>query len=213
MTITKERLDNILKKHTLWVENESGGKRANLSGANLRGANLSGANLRGANLSGANLRGANLRGANLSGVDLYGANLRGANLREANLREANLCGADLYGAKNLNLPMVCPEEGSFIGFKKCRNDFIVKLEILSDSLRCSATGRKCRCSKAKVISITNLDGTNANTNVVISKRDPNFIYKVGETVEVKNFDTNRWNECSTGIHFFMTRQEAADYVY
>ena len=203
MTITKERLDNILKKHTLWVENESGGKRANLSGANLRGANL----------SGANLRGANLRGANLSGVDLYGANLRGANLREANLREANLCGADLYGAKNLNLPMVCPEEGSFIGFKKCRNDFIVKLEILSDSLRCSATGRKCRCSKAKVISITNLDGTNANTNVVISKRDPNFIYKVGETVEVKNFDTNRWNECSTGIHFFMTRQEAADYVY
>ena len=213
MTITKERLDNILKKHTLWVENESGGKRANLSGANLRGANLSGANLRGANLRGANLSGANLYGANLSGVDLYGANLRGANLRGANLREANLCGADLYGAKNLNLPMVCPEEGSFIGFKKCRNDFIVKLEILSDSLRCSATGRKCRCSKAKVISITNLDGTNANTNVVISKRDPNFIYKVGETVEVKNFDTNRWNECSTGIHFFMTRQEAADYVY
>ena len=213
MTITKERLDNILKKHTLWVENESGGKRANLSGANLRGANLSGANLSGANLRGANLSGANLYGANLSGVDLYGANLYGANLRGANLSGANLCGADLYGAKNLNLPMVCPEEGSFIGFKKCRNDFIVKLEILSDSLRCSATGRKCRCSKAKVISITNLDGTNANTNVVISKRDPNFIYKVGETVEVKNFDTNRWNECSTGIHFFMTRQEAVDYVY
>ena len=163
MAITKEQLDNILKKHTLWVENESGGERADLSGANLRGANLS--------------------------------------------------GADLSRAKNLNLPMACPEEGSFIGFKQCRNSFIVKLEILSDSLRCSATGRKCRCSKAKVISITNLDGTNANTNAVISKRDPNFIYKVGETVEVKNFDTNRWNECSTGIHFFMTRQEAVDYVY
>ena len=183
MTITKEQLDNILKKHTLWINNESGGDQADLSGADLYGANLS------------------------------GADLRGADLRGANLYQANLSGADLYGAKNLNLPMACPEEGSFIGFKKCRNDFIVKLEILSDSLRCSATGRKCRCSKAKVISITNLDGTNANTNVVISKRDPNFIYKVGETVDVKNFDTNRWNECSTGIHFFITRQEAVDYVY
>ena len=228
MTITKEQLDNILKKHTLWVKNESGGERANLREAHLSGANLSGANLRGADLSGAdlsgadlyvaNLRGADLRGADLSGANLSGANLRGADLREAhlsgaNLSGANLRGADLSGAKNLNLPMACPEEGSFIGFKQCRNSFIVKLEIPSDSLRCSATGRKCRCSKAKVISITNLDGTNANTDAVISKRDPNFIYKVGETVEVKNFDTNRWNECSTGIHFFITRQEAVDYVY
>ena len=253
MEITKEQLDDILRKHALLINNESGGERADLSGANLRGANLGGANLYGADLSGANLygadlRGANLRGANLyqadlyqadlsgadlrganlseanlrgadlSGADLYGANLRRANLSEANLRranlyQANLYQADLYGAKNLNLPMACPEEGSFIGFKKCRNNFIVKLEIPSDSLRCSATGRKCRCSKAKVISITNLDGTNANTNVTTSKKDPNFIYKVGETVEVKNFDTNRWNECSTGIHFFITRQEAVDYVY
>ena len=108
--------------------------------------------------------------------------------------------------------MACPEEGSFSGFKKCRNNKIVKLEIPSDSLRCSATGRKCRCSKAKVISITNLDGTNANINVAISNNDPNFIYKVSETIEVRDFDTNRWNECSTGIHFFITRQEAVDYI-
>ena len=48
MTITKEQLDNILKKHTLWVENESGGERADLRGADLRGADLYGANLSGA---------------------------------------------------------------------------------------------------------------------------------------------------------------------
>ena len=203
MEITKERLDNVLRKHALWINNEPVGKRANLYGANLRGANLYGADLYEANLCEATLRRADLRRADLRGADLSGADLYGA----------DLSGADLYGAKNLNLPMACPEEGSFIGFKKCRNNFIVKLEILSDSLRCSATGRKCRCSKAKVISITNLDGTNANTNIVISKRDPNFIYKVGETVEAENFDTNRWNECSTGIHFFITRQEAVDYVY
>ena len=223
MTVTKEQLDNILKKHVLWVENESGGERANLRGAYLRGADLYGANLRGADLYGAYLYGANLRGAYLRGADLSGAYLRGADLRGADLsgaylRGADLRGADLYGAnlheaKNLNFPIACPEEGSFIGFKKCQDGKIVKLEIPVDALRCSATGRKCRCSKAKVLSITNIDGTDANVGMAVSKYDRNFIYKVGETIEVPNFNTNRWNECSTGIHFFITRQEAVDYVY
>lgn len=31
------------------------------------------------------------------------------------------------------------------------------------------------------------------------------------TVEVKNFDKNRWNECSTGIHCFITKREAELY--
>ena len=198
MEITKEQLDDILKKHALWINNESGGERANLSGANLRGAYLYQANLRGANLSGANLRGAYLYQADLSGAYLRGANLSGANLS---------------GAKNLNFPIACPEEGSFIGFKKCQDGKIVKLKIPVDALRCSATGRKCRCSKAKVLSITNIDGTDANVGMAISKYDRNFIYKVGETIEVPNFNTDRWNECSTGIHFFITRQEAVDYVY
>lgn len=36
-------------------------------------------------------------------------------------------------------------------------------------------------------------------------------YHVGEIVRVDNFDDNRWRECSTGIHFFMTRDEAVRY--
>ena len=90
---------------------------------------------------------------------------------------------------------------------------IVKFGIPADALRCSATGRKCRCSKAKVISITNIDGTDANVDYATSIRDSTFIYKVGETVKVDDFDTNRCNECSTGIHFFITRQEAVDYIF
>ena len=233
MEITKEQLDDILRKHALWINNESGGERANLyqanrsradlyranlSRANLRGADLyradlSRANLSGADLSGADLRGANLYQANLSRANLRGANLSGAHLYQANLHEANLSGADLREAKNLNFPIACPEKGSFIGFKKCQDGKIVKLKIPVDALRCSATGRKCRCSKAKVLSITNIDGTDANVGMAISKYDRNFIYKVGETIEVPNFNTDRWNECSTGIHFFITRQEAVDYVY
>jgi hypothetical protein len=39
-----------------------------------------------------------------------------------------------------------------------------------------------------------------------------FAYKVGDMVSVDDFDTNRWNECAPGIHFFITRQEAVDYI-
>ena len=199
--ITKDELDVFLRKHKLWLVDDPEGERADLSGANLRGANLSGANLRGADLRGADLWGADLSGADLCGADLWGADLWGA----------DLWGANLSGANNVNYPIACPEEGSFIGFKKTRDNLIVKLEIPEDALRCSATSRKCRCSKAKVLSITNLDGSKSEITSTPSEHDPNFIYTVGEMVEVPNFDTDRWNECSTGIHFFITRQEAVDY--
>ena len=129
----------------------------------------------------------------------------------ANLSRADLSGANLSGANGVNYPIACPEKGSFIAFKKAKYDLIVELEITEDALRCSTTSRKCRCSKARVISITNLDGSPASDSVAISNYDFSFVYKVGEIVSVDNFDTNRWNECSTGIHFFVTRQEAVDY--
>ena len=220
--ISNNDLKEILRKHVLWFNNDPEGEKADLRWANLKGANLKGANLYGAtlyeaNLGEANLTGADLRWANLKGATLYEANLgeadlRGADLRWADLRGANLKGANLYGAENLNFPIACPEEGSFVGFKKCRDDLIVKLEIPADALRSSATTRKCRCSKAKVLSITNLDGSAADVSIVSSKYDVAFVYKVGETVEVLNFNTYRWDECSAGIHFFITRQEAVDYA-
>ena len=205
-------------------------RNANLSGADLGGADLRNANLWYADLRGADLRDtslgcANLYGADLSGADLSGADLRDADFRDANFRDANLYGADLGGAdlgganlwftdlscvKNIFFPMACPEKGSFIAFKKA-GCYIIELFIPSNAKRCSATSRKCRCSKAKVISITTLSGDKTNITEVHSNYDPNFIYKLGEYVEVKNFDDNRWNECSTGIHFFITRQEAVNY--
>ena len=201
-------------------------RRANLCGVNLNGASLRGADLREATLRGAilyraDLREADLRGADLSGANLYGANLRGAilyradfcgaDLREATLHGADLRGANLREAKNIPfIPYTCPDTGSFIGYKKA-NGYIVVLEILSDARRCSATDRKCRCDKAKVLEIQNLDGSKANVNTVASGYDSSFIYTVGEIVEEPNFDEDRWNECSAGIHFFTNRQEAVVY--
>ncbi len=225
-------LKKILDEHLLWLNGE-GGSCANLFGANLRGANLSDADLRCANLFGANLRGANLsdadlRCANLSNADLFGANLRGANLSDANLRNADLrcadlrnadlCRADLCEASidqmmwniyTVFYPLQCPESGSYIGYKKA-SGLVVELEIPADARRSSATSRKCRASKAKVLSITDINGNPAGGQVK-SNYDPNFVYAIGETVEVTDFDDNRWNECSTGIHHFITRAEAVIY--
>ena len=186
-------------------------REAFLYKATLYKANLSEADLSEADLRGADLRGADLRGANLKRAKLMWADLNEADLYKANLSGADLTGANLYGAK-IDWPLVCPEKGSFIGYKKCRGGLIVELEIPEDALRSSATTRKCRCSKAKVLSITNLDGSAADVSIASSTYVVAFVYKVGDTVEVLNFNTDRWDECSAGIHFFITRQEAVDYV-
>ena len=181
---------------------------ADLCGAYLCGAYLRGANLYGADLRGADLRGANLCGANLCGAYLCGANLYGADLRDADLRDADLYGADLRDAKGCYLS--CPTEGSFIGWKKA-SGHIVKLRIPEDARRSSATGHKCRCDKAYVMEIQNMDGTKATEDTVRSDHDKNFVYTVGATVEVPDFDDNRWSECAPGIHFFIDRRAAVEY--
>jgi hypothetical protein len=170
----QEELNDILKLHQMRLDNEIGGKRANL-----HYANFSGANLTEANFSGANLTEANFSGANLTDV------IADENTKYFNLR--------------------CPVEGSFIGYKKCRDSIIVTLKITEDALRSSA-GDKCRCSKAEVLDIEGAEEA-------ISWYDSNFIYHKGDIVEVKDFNQNRWIECAPGIHFFMTREEAFAFIF
>ena len=226
---------------------------ADLSGANLSGADLRIADLREADLIGANLIGAdlsethlfmadlsradlsltNLSRADLIRADLSGANLIGADLNRAKLDEADLSGAKLDEEKN---PMACPDKGSFIGWKKCfershysnNSTCIIKLLIPEDAKRSSATTKKCRCSKAKVLEIQDLDGNKLDIKewrhlrvTVLSTLSTTqcsqlhskyqTIYKVGEMVYPDSFDECRWHECSNGIHFFMDRQDAVEY--
>jgi hypothetical protein len=230
MTYTETELNEILRNHKHWIlEDIDGWKemRADLHGADLHGANLCGADLYGADLHGANLHRADLCGADLYGADLHGANLYGANLCGANLHGADLCGADLHradlcgadlcgadlrGATNIPfIPMTCPDTGTFVAWKKA-NGYIVKLEIPEDARRSSATGRECRCDKAKVIEIQELDGSPSELTEIASRYDRNFVYRVGEIAEEPKYDENRWKECAPGIHFFINRQEAVDYV-
>ena len=198
-------------------------RKADLSRADLREADLSRADLRDADLSEANLYrafccytnlyGVDLRGADLREANLLRADLRKADLREANLRNAYLSGTDLSENAKIDYPITCPETGSFIGYKKAIYGYIVKLQICEDAKRSSATTKKCRCSKALVLAIENMDGSDSGLQEIESHFDPCFIYRVGEIAEVYNFDNDRWRECASGIHFFMDRQDAVEYGF
>lgn len=176
-----------------------------LLGAYLRYADLRGADLRGADLRGADLFLADLRGADLFRADLRGADLRGANLRGANLSELTVAQTSIL-----------PDEGDIIGWKKALAldgaPIIVKLLIPSDAKRSNSTGRKCRANKARILDLQDRQGNSLPPDTTAySSFDPDFTYKKGETVHVEDFDTNRWNECAPGIHFFITRIEAVKY--
>ena len=143
------------------------------------------------------------------GERLGGAyDLSGTNLSGANLRGADLSGADLRGATAIpTIPLSCPTHGEFTAWKKV-NGKIVKLKIPEDARRSSAMTSKCRCDKAFVLAIENLDGTDSGLTEIVNENYATCIYKVGEMVYPDSFDGDRFNECSDGIHFVSDRGEA-----
>lgn len=224
----KERLDEILKAHAEWLKtrltDDVNGEQADLRWADLGGVEMSGVDLSLANMRGANMRGAKMIGVAMIGADMSEADMSGAKMIQVDMRGANLTGTKMRGVdaigvdmRGVNMrgavcPMCCPEKGEFTGFKKVPGNYIVELRITETAKRSSAITRKCRCSEAVVMSITTLEGKETEKITVFSTYDPGFSYTVGETVSVDNFDENRWNECAPGIHFFITREEAVNYV-
>ena len=185
---------------------------ATFTNANLYRANFTRSTILHTSFCYSNLTDARLENSYLREVDFSKAGLEGANFHQAYLDNVKLDGI-ITDFSTSFLALQCPEEGSYIGYKKCREDLIVKLLIPEHAKRSSATSRKCRASEAVVLSITNLDGTPANTDVAFGFFDESFAYKVGEVVKVDNFDPNRWHACASGIHHFITRGEAVNFFY
>lgn len=194
---------------------------ADMSSVDLTGTNLSHAEMSGAILRRADLTFTNLSSTNLSRADLSEAILHGTFFYRSvlsfckfkdniGLQNAFFKNVDLSKicSNDFSLPMACPDTGAFIGWKKCRDKcgdpVIVKLLIPEDAKRSSATGRKCRCNKAIVLDIEGAD-------VAYSRYDISFVYKIGETIQVDNFEGNRFIECAPGIHFFINKQETIEY--
>ncbi len=194
---------------------------ANLRDADLRGANLRGANLRGANLRGAYLDGAYLRDAYLSGAKLIDAYLRGADLSGANLIDAYLSGAYLSGANlsgaylsgaNLSdakLPAFqIPQTGALTVFKKLHAGKVAMLRIPEDARRTATPiGRKCRAEFADVLQIWDAEGREVESGVTRNECK----YRVGERVHPDSYNDDVRVECTNGVHFFLTREEAEEW--
>ena len=212
--MTQNELNKIIENHQHYLNKDIDGwesMRADLSDKNLSGLNLKNANLREANFRNANLSNSNLGDANLNNADLTYADLKEANLLGTNLKNTNTVCAVINEDTKIDYPIACPKTGSFIGYKKAVFRKIVKLQICEDAKRSSATTKKCRCSKALVLAIENIDGSDSGLKGIASIYDPSFIYRVGKIAEVPDFDNNRWRECSPGIHFFANRQDAVEY--
>ena len=213
--MTQEELDKIVEQHQHWIHEDTDGwedMRADLSGADLSwtdlsGADLSWADLSGANLSWADLSGANLRGTDLSGADLSWADLSGADLSGTDLSGADLSGTDLSGAnlsENEKFRLGKVLEAPLTGYKKTKEGVVITAEIPAGAIVFCINGNKCRTNRAK---ITDMEGH----DVLHSSYDDSFEYRLGQEIEIKDFNLMYNIECASGFHFFRTREEAENY--
>ena len=221
--ITRAELVDILFTHPHSAQDKLDLSYINLSGEDLSRLNLSNIIFRNANLSDtvikySVLNNSDLSGANLANAVFISTYLDSTNLSKSNLKGVLFCNTEIgpdsmdMSTMNKYFPSICPSEGEFIGWKKALtvgNRVIVKLLIPKDAIRTSGFGRKCRCDKARVLSIETLDGI--HTSAAFSTYDGTFRYELGKEVSVDNFDDDRRHECAPGIHFFMTREEAVAY--
>ena len=193
-------------------------KYCNLKYANLEYADLSHCDLRFADLSYANLHNVDLSYSCLYRAYLCNADLEGASLYYANLSKATLSNAKLSNAKlayaDLSHTLLSEEEQirtgiilkePMIGYKKCECNKIVTLEIPKGAIVFSINNDQCRTNKAKVIDISN------GERIVYSDYDDSFAYELGKEIEIDNFDLRYNVKCTTGIHFYRTREEAEKY--
>ena len=92
-------------------------------------------------------------------------------------------------------------------YKKCLNNVIVVAHIPDDAHIRGTVGEKCRASKAI---ITDIIGEFGGEKIGISCYDGGTCYFVGDEIEIDDFDMSQ-EECSTGFHFFCTKEEAENY--
>lgn len=152
---------------------------------------------KGENLCEADLRGAHLSWASFDEADLYGAAFRGAGLYGAKFRGTK-------GAENIIAQTRILPEGSIIGWKKCKNNVIVKLRVPEEAKRSHAFGRTCRAEFVDVLEVFGAE-------YGVSTYDSKVEYRVGERVYPDSFSDDWTAECESGIHFFITREEAENY--
>ena len=172
-----------------------------MRGANMRGVDMCGADISYANMHGAYMRGTNMRNANMRYGDISYTNMRGVDMSGTNMNGVNMSYANMHGIDRLRKGIKLSEP--IIGWKKCKNDVLVKLEIPRGAIVFSINNKKCRTDKAKVLEIIGADRAYSNHKF--------FSYYVGDIIEIFDFNCEYNVECAKGIHFFKSREEAENY--
>ena len=150
----------------------------------------------------ADLRDKNLSGLSLDGARLDGASLVGARLDRASLDRASLVGARLVGAEKIRLGQILTEP--MTGYKKTKEGMVITAEIPAGAIVFCINGKKCRTNRAKITDM-------AGHDVLHSQYDKSFEYRLGQEINIKDFNLMYNVECASGFHFFRTREEAENY--
>ena len=170
-------------------------------------------------------------------------------LYKSNFFNTKVISSNIYGLLEYNdqgknfaestFVQLCPKNRGFVGWKKAvvgeyglpprlitksAHQCLVKLWIPEDAITVNSCERKCRCNKAKVLEITNLDnGKHIRMAYSIYASDLSipirwsaaeyepFPYMVGEEVFPDYFDDDVNRVCANGIHFFLNKQDAINY--
>lgn len=201
--------------------------------SSFRNSNCAHTDMRCTTISDCNVENSNLQSSCFIGARIYYTRFVDSNLSNIDFAGAKFIDGSIIRAKMYNsciehaffsnvimkieeeLPFVgmkCPSEGSFIAWKVCRYNkkkVIVKLLIPEDAKRTSFTTLKCRADKAVVLEIQDANGNKLNVKKARSMHDKSFVYEVGKTVTPKyKFNEARYEECTSGIHFFVDREAA-----
>ena len=83
--------------------------------------------------------------------------------------------------------------------------------IVPKSAKRTATplGRKCRAEFVKVVEISDMAGNKFETG---HAQHDGTKYEVGQKVHPDHYDDTWLEECTHGIHFFCTREEAEEWL-
>jgi uncharacterized protein YjbI with pentapeptide repeats len=182
---------------------------------------------------------ANLKSANFQYSTIRNGHFRSANMQEVNLRSVTICGGSSFSKTNFQkasffkaeirdpevlqgaiLPdFQIPQGVELTVWKKLRNGVLAKLLIPADAKRtASLIGNKCRAERAVVLELISSSTYGCSRElepdyIGVSIHDSSFYYQAGETVHPRDpYNDSFTEECRSGIHFFMERTRAEDYL-
>ena len=203
-----------------------GDKRLDLTGAKFSGCDLTHVIFENCDLTDATFINANLVGAEFFNckVSCNIICIDDLNLKIPTLLYDNQLRADynFYDSDNNEIYIlrniqryVYTEHQELVGYKIVESEdsprkiLLCKLLIPSYAKRIIIENGKCRCDIAKVLRLYTRNGEDFQGKAKpFIQRDSKLRYEVGKNVFADSYDDCIYIECSGGIHFFMTEQEA-----